>query len=103
MERWQGNHAIAWSASNCGRRSRPAGSHPRPEGVPPLLMSRGSFGRWLATMVLRWTAAGVRDAERGFRKVAGYRGLAKLIEALHAHDAILDRSVKRVDAAKAPA
>jgi putative transposase len=27
------------------------------------------------TMVLRWTAAGVLEAERGFRKLTGYRAM----------------------------
>jgi len=48
--------------------------------------------RWQGgTMILRWTAAGVLEAERGFRKVAGYRGLPKLIAALRTYDAALDR------------
>jgi putative transposase len=41
-------------------------------------------------MILRWTAAGVLEAERNFRKIAGFRGLAKLDAALRAHDATLD-------------
>jgi putative transposase len=60
--------------------------------------------RWQGgTMVLRWTAAGVLEAERFFRKVAGYRGLSKLTAALRAHDAVLERTTKRVDGAKAAA
>jgi hypothetical protein len=47
-------------------------------------------------MILRWTAAGVLDAERNFRKIAGYRALPKLVAALRAHDAELDRQ-RRVD------
>jgi len=48
--------------------------------------------RWQGgAMILRWTAAGVLEAERHFRKVAGYRAIPKLILALRAHDAILDR------------
>jgi transposase-like protein len=48
--------------------------------------------RWQGgAMILRWTAAGVLEAERHFRKVAGYRAIPKLIAALRAHDAILDR------------
>jgi putative transposase len=32
--------------------------------------------RWQnGTMVLRWTAADVLDAERGFRKIGGYRAM----------------------------
>jgi hypothetical protein len=43
--------------------------------------------------VLRWTAAGVLEAERNFRKIAGCRSLAKLDAAMRAHDAALDRGV----------
>ena len=46
--------------------------------------------RW-RTMILRWTAAGVLEAERHFRKIAGYRALPRLVAALRAHDAALDR------------
>jgi putative transposase len=53
--------------------------------------------RWQGgTMILRWTAAGVLDAERHFRKIAGYRALPKLVAALRAQDAALDRQ-RRVD------
>jgi putative transposase len=45
------------------------------------------------TMILRWSAAGMLEAERNFRKIAGYRSLAKLDAALRAHDAALDRGV----------
>jgi putative transposase len=38
------------------------------------------------TMVLRWTAAGVLEAERGFRKLTGYRAMPALVAALRAHD-----------------
>jgi putative transposase len=44
-------------------------------------------------MILRWCAAGVLEAEHNFRKVTGYRSLAKLDAALRAHDAVLDRGV----------
>ena len=47
-------------------------------------------------MILRWTAAGVLEAERSFRKVAGYRALPKLVAALRAHDVAMDRA-RRVD------
>jgi hypothetical protein len=42
-------------------------------------------------MIVRWTAAGVLEAERHFRKVVGYRAIPKLITALRAYDAMLDR------------
>jgi putative transposase len=49
--------------------------------------------RWQGgMMILRWTAAGVLEAERHFRKVAGYRALPKLVAALRAHDAALARA-----------
>jgi putative transposase len=57
--------------------------------------------RWQGgTMVLRWTAAGVLEAERGFRKLAGYRALPTLVAALRAHDAQLDRSEGKLDTAR---
>src|SRR5580704_13918593 len=31
------------------------------------------------SMVLRWTAAGVLEAERGFRKLAGHRAMPELV------------------------
>jgi putative transposase len=33
-------------------------------------------------MALRWTAAGMLDAERQFRKIIGYRDLASLVVAI---------------------
>jgi hypothetical protein len=44
------------------------------------------------TMILRWIAAGVLEAERHFRKVAGYRALPRLAAALHKRDAVIDRA-----------
>ena len=39
--------------------------------------------RWQSgDMALRWTAAGMLEAERQFRKVIGYRDLAKLALAI---------------------
>ncbi len=42
-------------------------------------------------MILSWTAAGVFEAERHFRKVAGYRALPKLVTTLRAHDNAIAR------------
>jgi len=36
-------------------------------------------------MVLRWTAAGVLNAEGSFRRVKGYKHMPQLITALHRH------------------
>lgn len=53
--------------------------------------------RWQGgTMVLRWTAAGVLEAERGFRKIVGYRAMPVLVAALRARDAQIDRDAQGV-------
>jgi len=58
--------------------------------------------RWQGgMMILRWTAAGVLEAERRFRKVAGYRALPKLVAALRAHDAAVYRQRKIDETEKA--
>jgi len=36
-------------------------------------------------MVLRWTAAGLLNAQRSFRRVKGYKQMPKLVTALHRH------------------
>src|SRR2546430_5106484 len=36
-------------------------------------------------MVLRWTAAGLLNAQRAFRRVKGYKQMPKLVAALHRH------------------
>lgn len=53
--------------------------------------------RWRGgMMILRWTAAGVLEVERHFRKVAGYLALPKLVAGLRAHDVAIDR-VRQVE------
>jgi hypothetical protein len=49
------------------------------------------------TMVLRWTAAGVLEAERGFRKLAGYRAMPTLVAALRTHSTELNSAKRGVD------
>ena len=49
------------------------------------------------TMVLRWTAAGVLEAERGFRKLAGYRAMPILVAALRTHNPDLNSAKRGVD------
>jgi putative transposase len=44
------------------------------------------------TIVLRWSAAGVFEAERSFRKLAGYRATPTLVAALRAHASKPDRA-----------
>ena len=48
-------------------------------------------------MVLRGTAAGVLEAERGSRKLVGYRARPILVAALRAHDAPSNRKERRLD------
>jgi putative transposase len=50
--------------------------------------------RWKSgQMILRWSAAGVLEAESGFRRLRGYHAMNELIAALQKHDAQLDRPV----------
>ncbi len=52
--------------------------------------------RWRGgEMALRWTAAGMLDAERSFRRVKGFRGLPQLAGALHRHAADVDEKEVR--------
>jgi len=47
--------------------------------------------RWRGgEMALRWTAAGMLDAERSFRRVKGFRELPKLAAALRRHAGDVD-------------
>lgn len=47
--------------------------------------------RWRGgEMALRWTAAGMLDAERSFRRVKGFRGLPQLAAALRRHAGDVD-------------
>src|SRR5436190_5057282 len=42
--------------------------------------------RWRdGQMVLRWTAAGMLNAQRSFRRVKGYKQMPQLVDALHRH------------------
>jgi transposase-like protein len=46
-------------------------------------------------MALRWIAAGMLEAEKQFRRVAGYRDLAKLIEAIERADSAMAESTEQ--------
>jgi len=47
--------------------------------------------RWRGgSMVLRWVAAAVREATKGFRRLRGYAGMPKLVAALTANDVKID-------------
>ena len=54
--------------------------------------------RWSSgEMALRWTAAGMLEAERQFRKIIGYRDLANLVIAIERDH---DRRRAHADAAR---
>ena len=45
-----------------------------------------NVNRWRdGHMVLRWTAAGMLNAERSFRRIKGYKQMPQLVAALHRH------------------
>jgi putative transposase len=55
-----------------------------PIAPPPI----ANVTRWRdGQMVLRWTAAGMLNAERSFRRIKGYKQMPQLVAALkrHAH------------------
>ena len=53
-------------------------------------MGRGQFARikrWRGGhMVLRWTAAAILEAVKGFRRLKGHKDMPRLVAALRAHD-----------------
>ncbi len=50
--------------------------------------------RWRdGSMVLRWLAVGLHEAQKGFRRVRGYKGLVRLVVALRHRDAKLDDAI----------
>jgi transposase-like protein len=47
--------------------------------------------RWQGgAMVLRWMGVALQEAEKGFRRIRGYKAMPKLVAALREHDARLD-------------
>lgn len=56
----------------------------------------GNVKRWRnGSMILRWTAAGILEAETKFRRINGYRDLQLLHIALQAHQAAIDDEEKQ--------
>ena len=52
--------------------------------------------RWKnGAMILRWTAAGVLEAESRFNRIKGHRGMPTLVAALRKHDRRLDGDASR--------
>jgi transposase-like protein len=50
--------------------------------------------RWQdGSMVLRWMAAAIGEAEKGFRRLRGHQGMPQLLKALRAHDEKRDGGV----------
>jgi putative transposase len=53
-----------------------------PIAPPPI----ANVTRWRdGQMVLRWTAAGMLNAERSFRRIKGHKQMPQLVNALHRH------------------
>ena len=53
--------------------------------------------RWQGgSMVVRWVSAGILEAEKKFRRVQGYRDIAKLMKALETFEAEDDAAARRV-------
>ena len=48
-------------------------------------------------MILRWSAAGILEAERGFHKVIGYKDMHRLDSFLKAYNENIDNDGKPVD------
>ena len=60
-----------------------ASTNPCESMIECVRRSAGNVKRWQSgEMCLRWTAAGMLEAERQFRRVVGYRDLAKLAVAV---------------------
>ena len=73
---------------------------PQPSGSQLITVEAATTTTTYATlrMALRWTAAGMLEAERQFRKIIGYRDLATLVVAIECnHD-----SRRHCDAARTP-
>jgi putative transposase len=51
-------------------------------------------------MVLRWTAAGVLEAERHFRRITGYGAMPKLVAALRSEHIASGKGDPRIDKAE---
>ena len=71
-----------------GRRRADHCAQARHGGSPPTLIeivrrTQRNVKRWSSgEMALRWTAAGMLEAERQFRRIIGYRDLAALVVAI---------------------
>ena len=56
----------------------------------------GNVKRWRnGSMILRWTATGILEAEKKFRRINGYRDLQLLHIALQAHHVAVDDEAKK--------
>jgi putative transposase len=58
--------------------------------------------RWQSSMVLRWTAAGVLEAERHFRRITGYGAMPKLVAALRSERIAPGNGDPRIDKVGVP-
>jgi transposase-like protein len=75
-------------------------TNPRESMIEIVRRTQRNVKRWSSgEMALRWTAAGMLEAERQFRKIIGYRDLATLVIAIERDH---DRRHHSVDAARTP-
>jgi hypothetical protein len=60
----------------------------------------GRVTKWKdGSMKKRWIAAGMLEAERSFRRVRGYKDMAKLVDALRQVTPVVDTPEEYVQAA----
>src|SRR5439155_5188347 len=70
-------------AGNTTRRDQVFVASARDPGISRLMAAGGEDRPWQSgEMALRWTAAGMLEAERQFRRIIGYGDLAKLVVAI---------------------
>jgi hypothetical protein len=75
------------SPAGCGRLAKTlVTSNPAESMISIARTTNRNVTRWRdGHMVLRWTAAGMLNAERSFRRIKGYKQMPQLVEALHRH------------------
>ena len=76
----------AWASTAASPRPSP----PQPDRIDDLdrRTTNRNVTRWRdGQMVLRWTAAGMLNAERSFRRIKGYKQMPQLVDALRRHAA----------------
>ena len=77
---------VARSASTAASRRPSPRSNPIESMISIARTTNRNVTRWRdGQMVLRWTAAGMLNAERSFRRIKGYKQMPQLVAALRRH------------------